>query len=164
MPVTLQGTLTSMTDLNAVVVGVAAFTTAVAGGVYLGFSTMVMPALREASGADAVGTMNRINVRAVRSVFMVAFVGSLLSGVLAGILLLGSLPGADAWLALAGAALAVVAFLITAGVNVPLNNRLASTSDASAFAAFERRWSRANTARGTVSLLGAASFIGALVV
>jgi uncharacterized membrane protein len=153
-----------MADLTGIVVGVAALTTAAAGGVYLGFSTMVMPSLRGASPDDAVGTMNRINVFAVRSVFMVAFLGSLLASVLAAILVLGSFPGLDAVLTLVGAVLAIVAFLVTAAVNVPLNNRLAATTDGRAYAGFEQRWARANTVRGTLSLLGAASFIGALVV
>jgi uncharacterized membrane protein len=153
-----------MADLTGIVVGVAALTTAAAGGVYLGFSTMVMPALREAAPDEAVGTMNRINVFAVRSVFMVAFLGSVLASVLAAILVLGSFPGLDAVLTLAGAVLAIVAFLVTAAVNVPLNNRLAATTEGRAYAGFEQRWTRANTLRGTLSLLGAASFIGALVV
>jgi uncharacterized membrane protein len=153
-----------MTDLTTgIVVGLAALTTAATGGVYLGFSTMVMPALRGSTATDAVGTMNRINVFAVRSVFMVAFLGSALTCIAAAIFVLGSLPRVDAVLALLGALLGFIGFVVTIAVNVPLNNRLAQTSDGQAYAGFEDRWRRANTLRGTLSLLGAASLIGALV-
>ncbi|KRC49772.1 hypothetical protein ASE16_13880 [Leifsonia sp. Root227] len=153
-----------MTDpFLAIVVGIAALTTAAAGGVYLGFSTMVMPALRGADPRDATGTMNRINVFAVRSAFMVVFLGSALASVVAVFAAFPGLPSMEAVLAIVGGVLGVAAFLVTAAVNVPLNNRLAADRDGAGYAAFERRWSRANTARGTLSLLGAVSFIGALV-
>jgi uncharacterized membrane protein len=154
-----------MTDLpTGLLIGAAALTTAAAGGVYLGFSSMVMPALRSARGSDAVATMNRINVRAVRSTFMVAFVGSALTCLGTGIVVLGALPRADAILALIGAVLGLVAFVVTAAVNVPLNNRLATTTDGSTFTAFEQRWRRGNAVRGASSLLGAASLIASLAV
>ena len=78
----------------------------------------------------------------------------------------GDYPAAlDALLALLGAVLGVAGFAITAAVNIPLNNRLAASGDdAAAFAAFERPWRRANSARGAVSLVGAASLVAALAV
>ncbi|WP_348788118.1 anthrone oxygenase family protein [Leifsonia sp. NPDC080035] len=156
-----------MQTATTIVIAIAALTTAAAGGVYLGFSAMVMPALarsRDASAASAA-TMNRINVRAPRSSFMLAFLGSALACLASGVLVLGRLPALDAVLALAGALLGVAGFLITAGVNVPLNNRLAAAGDdAAAFAAFEGPWRRANAARGAASLLGAASLVAAIAV
>ena len=153
-----------MQTLKDVVLILAAITTAAAGGVYLGFSAMVMPALH--GDPLATGVMNRINVRATRSVFMLVFVGSALTCLAAGLLVLGSLPGVDALLAIAGAAAGLVGFVITAAVNVPLNNRLApaSATDASAFASFEGGWRRANAARGWTSIAGAAALAAALVV
>ncbi|MFF1573081.1 DUF1772 domain-containing protein [Leifsonia sp. NPDC058292] len=154
-----------MTDqLIGLLVGLAALTTATAGGVYLGFTSMVMPALRESPEAESVATMNRINVRAVRSTFMIAFVGSALTCLAVAIVVTPALPRLDALFALLGAALGFIAFVVTAAVNVPLNNRLAATKDGRGFADFERRWRRGNSVRGAVSLLGAASLITSLVV
>ena len=58
-----------------------------------------------------------------------------------------------------------VRVVITAAVNVPLNNRLAQAApgDGAAFAAFAKPWRRANSARGAVSLAGAAGLMSALL-
>lgn len=155
-----------MQTATTILIAIAALTTAAAGGVYLGFSALVMPALaRSRDGAGAAAAMNRINVLAPRSSFLLAFLGSALACVAAGVLVLGRLPALDALLALLGAVLGVAGFAITAAVNIPLNNRLAASGDdAAAFAAFERPWRRANSARGAVSLVGAASLVAALAV
>ncbi|WP_314149646.1 anthrone oxygenase family protein [uncultured Leifsonia sp.] len=155
-----------MQTATTILIAIAALTTAAAGGVYLGFSALVMPALaRSRDGAGAAAAMNRINVLAPRSSFLIAFLGSALACVAAGVLVLGRLPALDALLALLGAVLGVAGFAITVAVNIPLNNRLAASGDdAAAFAAFERPWRRANSARGAVSLVGAASLVAALAV
>lgn len=152
-----------MQTATTVFVLLAALATAVAGGVYLGFSAMVMPALRESSGAAE--TMNRIDVRAPRSLFMLPFLGSAATCLVAGILVFGRLPELDAVLVLVGAAAGIAGFLITSAVNVPLNNRLAqSAADAAAYTAFEGRWRSANALRGWVSVGGAAALTAALAV
>ncbi|OJX77113.1 anthrone oxygenase family protein [Leifsonia sp. 71-9] len=150
-----------MDAATSIVTGLAALATAVAGGVYVGFSAMVMPALGDTPPAEAASVMNRINVRAPRSSFLLFFLASPVLAVVAAVLTLGRLPEADAVLALVGAVLAVAAFLITGAVNVPLNNRLARDGD---YAAFAQRWRRANGLRGLVSLAGGAALIGALAV
>lgn len=152
-----------MQTATTILIAIAALTTAAAGGVYLGFGAMVMPALGASS--DAAGTMNRINVLAPRSVFLLAFLGSALACAAAGVLVLGRLPEADAVLALVGAGLGVAGFAITVAVNIPLNNRLAEAGDdAGVFHAVARPWRRANSARGTASLLGAAALVASLAV
>jgi uncharacterized membrane protein len=100
----------------------------------------------------------------VRSTFMVAFIGSALTCLAAAVLVLSALPRLDAVLALLGSVLGLVAFVVTAAVNVPLNNRLAATNDGAAFADVEQRWRRGNSVRGAASLLGAASLIASLAV
>ncbi|MFF2052211.1 anthrone oxygenase family protein [Leifsonia sp. NPDC058194] len=150
-----------MDAATSIVTVLAALATAAVGGVYLGFGAMVMPALGDSPRADAADVMNRINVRAPRSSFVLAFLASPVLAIVAVVLSLGRLPGADALLILIGAVLAVAGFLITGAVNVPLNNRLARDGD---YAAFERRWRRSNGLRGAVSLLGGALLIGALAV
>jgi len=149
--------------LTIVVVLLAAVLTAAVGGVYLGFSAMVMPALH--GQRDAAAVMNQINLRAPRSSFMLVFLGSPVACLAAGILLVGQLPGLPAILALVGAVAGLVGFAVTAAVNVPLNNQLAATdSDPEGFATFEGRWRRANSVRGWISLLGAAMLAAGVVI
>lgn len=150
-----------MDAATSIVTGLAALATAVTGGVYVGFSAMVMPALGDAPPAHASAVMNAVNARAPRSSFLLAFLASPVLAVVAVVLTIGRLPGADALLVLAGAVLAVAAFLITGAVNVPLNNRLARDAD---YAAFAQRWRRANGLRGALSLIGGAALIGALAI
>jgi uncharacterized membrane protein len=149
-----------MQPVTTVVILLAALTTAVTGGVYVAFSAMVMPSLRDSP--DATGTMNRINVRAPRSFFKVAFFGSLLTCLAGGVLVLGELPEPDAVLALVGAVAGVAGFVVTVAVNIPLNNRLAAGTVA--YPAFAARWRRANAWRGLFSLVGATALATALAI
>lgn len=157
-----HGTVVGMPPLTVAAVLLAAMATAAVGGVYLGFSAMVMPALH--GRRDAAAVMNLINVRAPRSAFMIAFLASPIACLVSGFLVLAELPGVGGILALAGAAAGVVGFAITAAVNVPLNNQLATAgADDAAFAAFEGRWRRANAVRAAVSFVGAALLAAGLV-
>jgi len=142
-----------MRTVETVVALLAVVTTAGAGGVYLGFSAMVMPALH--GSRAAADTMNSINERATRSAFMIVFLGSLVTCVIAGALAVFRLPQPSAALVLTGAVGGFVAFVITAAVNVPLNNRLAGESTGDAYTRFEGDWRRANAWRGVISLAGA---------
>ena len=157
-----------MQTATAIWIVLAALSTAVVGGVYLGFSAMVMPAFD--GDARSTGVMNRINVLAPRSPFILAFlVSALACGVSSVLVLVDLMAGATAaWAALvavAGAVLGLAGFVITAAVNVPLNNRLAEAApgDDAAFAAFEKPWRKANSARGAVSLAGAAALMTSLL-
>ena len=49
---------------------------AVAGGFYLAFSLVVMPALRRRPARDAIATMVSINEKALRPPFMILFFGT----------------------------------------------------------------------------------------
>lgn len=153
-----------MDTITTLVVLLATLTTAATGGAYLAFSAMVMPALHQLPAATE--TMNRINRRAPRSSFIAVFLGSAALCAVAIVLVFGRLPAPEAVLALAGGIAGVAGFVLTATVNVPLNNHLAAAAgtDASAFSAFEARWRRANTARCVLSLAGAAALGAALVV
>lgn len=142
-----------MRIVEAVAALLAVVTTAGAGGVYLGFSAMVMPALH--GSRAAAPTMNLINERATRSSFMVVFLGSVVTCVVAGALAATRLPQLGAVLTLVGAVAGVVAFAVTAAVNVPLNNRLAAAPTDDGYALFEQGWRRANAWRGAVSFAGA---------
>lgn len=132
------------------------------GGVYVAFSSMVMPALNSRPGSEAIGAMQRINVQAVRPPFMVLFFGGAAASVVAG--LTAGTTDTYGLVRLAGAVLSLASFGVTAAVNVPLNNRLARVAGAGdlAWQAFEQPWTRANTVRGVLALAGAAALAGSL--
>lgn len=105
----------------------AACGAAVTGGVYLAFSAMVMPALRSRPAADAIATMQQVNLAAVRPPFMVVFFGAAASAVVVvvvevvrargdGAVGLGTVVG------VAGAALSLAGFVVTVTYNVPRND------------------------------------------
>jgi len=131
--------------------------TMINAGIYVAFSSFVLPALRTLPAADAVRAMQRVNEKAPRSAFMVPFVGSALGGAAIIVAVLVSHP-AGLWWLIAGAIAALLAFFLTAGVNVPLNNALAAASDANASEAwrrFDRPWAASNHLRGLVSVVSA---------
>ena len=151
----------------------AACGAALAGGVYLAFSAMVMPALRSRPAADAIVTMQHVNVAAVRAPFMVVFVGGAAAAVAvvvvevvraraAGSVGLGTVVG------VAGAALALGGFLVTVAYNVPRNDLVAaldpvSVADQARWLTLAREWTAANGLRGGLSVLGA-GLLGARVL
>lgn len=123
-----------------------------AGGALFSFSTFVMPALKDLPTSTAVHAMQAINTRAPRSLLMLPLLGSPALGALVGGLTLADrLPG-DRRLLLAGAALSVAAFAVTATFHVPRNNRLAaldhgSTAAADYWAVYLPTWTRMNHVR-----------------
>lgn len=141
----------------------AAVAAGATGGVYIAFSTMVMPALNARAAGEAIGTMQRINVLAVRPPFMALFFGGAVASVVAGATAVaGEAPNL---VRLAGVALSLASFGLTVAVNVPLNNALArvpGSGDQNAWQAFEGSWTRANTVRGVLALAGAAALTGSL--
>ncbi|MEV5052929.1 anthrone oxygenase family protein [Arthrobacter sp. LAR12-1-1.1] len=164
---------------------VAAVGAGAAGGVYLAFSAMVMPALNSRPAGEAVATMQRINEMAVRPPFMTVFFGGALASAVVAVSSItagtvaqeGPLRVAGAGLALAGVAVtigfnvprnnALAGVAVTIGFNVPRNNALARIDAAGAGAAdswrtFERAWNRANTVRCALSIAGAAALAASL--
>ena len=128
--------------MRAVLVVVATGATGLLAGTYLAFAVAVMPALRQLDDTTFVEVMRRINVVIVNPVFLALFLGSPLLVALAAAL--G--PQRGWWLVAAGAAVATL--LLTVAVNVPLNDRLAATTDpAAARRAFESTWNLAHLVR-----------------
>lgn len=143
----------------------AATLTALASGLYLAFTTMVMPALNQSAPAHAVDVMRKVNVWAVRPPFMVIFFGSAMTALATGIGQLVGVDGREASIpALIGAVLALLSFGVTVVRNIPLNNQLARTDDSDRSAArkweaFSGPWSAANLIRallGTVATIALA--------
>ncbi|WP_425861183.1 DUF1772 domain-containing protein [Arthrobacter sp. TWP1-1] len=143
---------------------IAAITTAsvvctgLAGGVYLAFSAIVMPALRTHPAKDAIATMQRINVSAIRPPFMIVFFGgAVTSGALAIMELASGTLNVQSIARIAGAVLALSSFGITVLRNVPLNNALAAmssggTDSQAAWTRFDGPWSTANLIRGIAAV------------
>jgi uncharacterized membrane protein len=146
------------------VLGAAALAMGLIAGVFYSYSSSVMLGLARTDDRTFVEVMQRINRAIVNPVFMPVFVGALALPAIAAVLQrrLG-LRDAFRW-TVAGLALHAVAFIITSGVNVPLNDELARATDAGAAReAFEDPWVRANGLRAVASTLAFACLVRALV-
>lgn len=146
-------------DIVTIAAGV---TGALISGIFFGFSVAVNPGLHALSDGEYLRAMRSINRKILNPVFLLTFVGSAILIVLAAVMAAGE-PGF--WLLVTAAALYVVGlFFVTAGGNVPLNNRLeafdADTAGEAALAEargwFERPWNRLHTVR---TLAGVAATI-----
>ncbi|MFF5229415.1 DUF1772 domain-containing protein [Dactylosporangium sp. NPDC000521] len=146
-----------MEQLRSVVLATATLLAGLSAGVFFAYSTSVMPALGRVEDRTFVEVMQKINTAILNGWFLTAYVGALLAAIAAVLLHLGGshrpmLP----WL-IAATLLYAVVFIVTAAVNVPLNDQLDAaglTDPAAARAAFEASWNRWNTVR-TVSSAGA---------
>ena len=155
-----------MTALGTALTVAAAVSAGTAGGVYLTFSTMIMPSLRKRPAAEAVATMQRINEMAEKPPFMIVFFGgaATAAAVIFTQLVTEEPPNSDPS-RLIGAGLALASFLTTLALNVPRNNALVRNSTnhpATAWHAFDPVWSHANHARGALAILGSAALTASL--
>jgi uncharacterized membrane protein len=123
---------------------IAATASGLMAGLFLAFSTAVMPGLADLSAEQARGAMRRINARIQNPVFLLVFAGNV---VLCGIeVFQGRIVG--------GLLYVVGSFLLTMFVNVPMNNRLERTDDAY-WPEYLRRWTIWNHVRGLACLASA---------
>ncbi|WP_158252517.1 DUF1772 domain-containing protein [Cryobacterium sp. Y57] len=159
-----------MTELfGTAVTAAAAVGAGITGGVYFTFTTIVFPALRLRSAPEAVAVMQRVNEKAVRAPFMIVFFGGALAACAAAVTALLQDAGAGMVpVRVIGAGLTVASFITTILFNVPRNNALArirpSNGDsADAWRSFDAGWSRANTTRATLAILGSAFLASSLV-
>lgn len=160
------------TTLRRLVLGAAAVTTGLMAGSFYVFSCAVMPALGRSDDRTFIEVMRNINDVIENPVFFAGFFGALLLTAAAAWQQRRS-PGPRGWILAALAAYAV-AFLITSGVNVPLNNALADAGDPARIAdpaavrdRFEDAWVTWNIVRAllctaALALLLRASSPGAL--
>lgn len=134
-------------------------------GVFFTFSAFVMKALGKIAPPEAISAMQSINVYAVKSWFLPAFMGSAVLCLAVAGLTLGKLDLPAARLVLAGAVIHFVGcFLVTIVFNAPMNNTLAAVSPASPAAAgtwsdYLARWTMWNHVRTLSSLLATALLI-----
>lgn len=159
-----------MTDAFLIATVAASVATGCVGGAFYGFSTIVMPGLARLPAAQAVATMQAINVAAVRVPFMIAFMGTALLSIALGVRGIATLGEPDALLLVVASALYLVgSFGVTIAANVPINNAV-DRADATApetaelWARLSARWTRLNHLRTVAALAAAAVFAVAATV
>jgi uncharacterized membrane protein len=148
----------------------ATITTGLMAGLFAAFAYAVMPGLRDASDRTFIEAMQRINTAILNGWFMTCFVGALLLAIAAVALHVpksghSALPWIIAALVLYG-----VTFMITGGVNVPLNNALAHAGKPghphhleAVRMAFESKWVTWNIVRAVTNVLAFGALAWALV-
>ncbi len=128
VPAAIDRVVSTLTVTSAVGAGLTA-------GLLFAFSTSVMPALRAQPAASAIATMQSANVTILNPLFLLLFVGTTASCVL----LACTAPfahTAGSLLRVVGAVLFIVGIVVvTAAVNVPMNNALAALEPSSPSAA-----------------------------
>lgn len=151
----------ALTFLSALGAGLVA-------GIFFAFSAFIMNALGRLPPAGGISAMQSINVAVLNPVFFAAFFGTAAASLALAIAALVGWSDARAPYLLAGSLLYLVGtILVTIVFNVPLNNRLASLTPASAEGAamwmrYLSPWTAWNHVRTAASLAAAASFIMAL--
>ncbi|MEU2255957.1 anthrone oxygenase family protein [Nocardia xishanensis] len=147
----------------------AVLATGLTAGVFYAYAISVMPALNRSDDRTIVDVMQKINVVIINPWFMIAFLGAVGFAVLAAVLHLGKEHRATLiWIGIA-LALNVIAFAVTAGFNVPLNDQLAAAGDpaqiadmAAVRADYESAWVRYNVIRAVVHTMAFLVLCGAM--
>jgi uncharacterized membrane protein len=147
--------------VNTLLPLIAGTGSAVAGGFYLAFSAVVIPALRRQPATEAIATMVSINRKAVRPPFMIVFFGTAAAcGAVA--VAAATDPLAQSPVRVAGAAAYLAGWASTILVNVPLNNRLDRGGDGRPdpqWHSFQQSWIPANHIRAALSVAGAVGML-----
>ncbi|MFD3507174.1 DUF1772 domain-containing protein [Nocardia sp. NPDC058666] len=149
----------------------ALLSTGLVAGVFFAYAISVMPALARTSDRTLIEVMQKVNIVILNPWFMFAFMGTVGFTALAAVLHLGSDQRATLiWIGVA-VALNVIAFAVTAGMNVPLNEALdaagdpSSMADAAAVRAnYEAAWVRWNIVRAVLNTAAFAVLCGAMFV
>ncbi|MFC4334681.1 anthrone oxygenase family protein [Salininema proteolyticum] len=136
------------------------------------YAHAIMPGLRSCDDRTLVGMMVHANREILNGWFISGFLGTAVFSLAAAILGVTASGGAVLAWTLVGAAGALSMVVITAAVNVPLNNELddvdvetaSETGLAEARRRFEARWTKWNTVRAFSAFIGFAAFAVALAV
>ncbi|MFJ1758094.1 DUF1772 domain-containing protein [Kitasatospora sp. NPDC088134] len=143
-----------MAVLRTVTLIGAVLSAGLSAGLFYSYACSVMPGLARVDDRAFVAAMQRINVAVLNGWFLLSFLGALVLIAAAGLLQWrGGDRTALLWIG-AAAVLYTVVLVVTAAVNVPLNDRLAAAGDpadltdpAAVRAAFEHTWVRWNLVR-----------------
>jgi uncharacterized membrane protein len=154
--------MTNSASWVAVTTIAATITTGVMAGIYVAFSSAVMPGLRHTDDRTMVVAMRSINANLQLPWFPPAFGGPVAFGAAALVIAVSS-GHAARWWVLGATALYALTLVVTFAVNVPLNRALTRTEPVErARAKFERRWSRWNAIRAVVCAASFAVWLGAV--
>ncbi|MGX1779367.1 anthrone oxygenase family protein [Nocardia brasiliensis] len=160
-----------MTAARLIALVVATLATGLIAGLFYGYANSVMPALNRTDDRTMIDVMQKINVVIINPVFMIGFLGTVGFSILAALLHLGKEQRTVLlWIGV-GLVINVIAFAVTSGLNVPLNNQLAAAGDVSQIADlaavradFESVWVRWNIVRAVLHTLAFLVLCGALFV
>jgi uncharacterized membrane protein len=160
-----------MKTLQLVTLLAAILASGLMAGLFVGFAYSVMPGLGRSSDRTMIEAMQNINQAIVNGWFLLLFLGPIPLLILAAVLAWrGQGRPALPWI-LAALALYLIAFLITSGVNVPLNDQLAEVGnprhihDLEAIrSGFESKWVTWNIARGVLHTVAFGCLAWALVI
>lgn len=141
---------------------------AVMGGVFYGFSVLVMKGLAKVPAPEAIRVMQSINRSALTPAFMSVFMGTTLASAALLVWSFVSWDGAYSGYVVAGSALYLVgSFTLTAGYHVPRNEALDKADPAQAqvlWQSYLPDWTRMNHVRGLASAAAGGLLIAALAV
>jgi uncharacterized membrane protein len=152
----------SVSGLNYALTLVTALGCGTIAGVFFAFSTFVMKALARLSPEQGIAAMQSINVLAVNSWFLAAFIGT------AALCVVSMVAAAVQWnepfalfMFLGGLAYIAGCFLVTVFFNVPMNNALAALpatapDRVARWTAYLANWTTWNHVRTVASLVAAA--------
>lgn len=160
----------SADSLFRVLLIMATFLTSISAGLLYTFAVVVMPGIGALDDREFISAFQEIDgvIQNNQPLFMLVWIGSLLSLLAAVVVGLGRLDGVDRLLMVVASLAYVVGVQVpTIRVNVPLNNQLQSLDvDAmsesewrSSREAFEPRWNRWNTIRTAIASLTSALLI-----
>jgi uncharacterized membrane protein len=129
-------------------------------GVFFTYSNSVVPGLDQVDAEQAVAAMRRINIVIVNPIFLLSFIGPVITGAVTGFLLLGLDEGTAALLFFSAAVVYLVGgIILTGAVNIPLNNALENSSSTDwpqRWADFSPRWKKFNHVRAILSMVSLA--------
>lgn len=136
-------------ELTTLGTTVAAVGSGLAGGVFLGFSSFVMSALRRLPPAEGIAAMQSINRQAPTPAFMALLFGTAALSAGLGVHSVTHSDEPQAPWVTAGTISYLAAIAITAAFHVPRNNRLATFVPASAdgaryWATYVSQWTTGN--------------------
>jgi uncharacterized membrane protein len=152
----------SISGLNYALTLVTALGCGIIAGVFFGFSTFIMKALARLPPEGGIAAMQSVNVLAVNSWFLAAFLGTAALCVVTMVAAVVQLNEPFAlFLLLGGLAYLLGCFLVTVVFNVPMNNALAalpvaSPDRAARWTAYLANWTTWNHVRTAASLAAAA--------
>jgi uncharacterized membrane protein len=151
-----------MTDLLFVSLRVVAIIgCALMAGLYFAFSNTIMPTLAKLEPSEGILVMQTINRTILNPLFLLLFVGTAIACVVLVMFSLGKLSAINVTLLILGAVIYILgSFIVTAMVNVPLNDTLATLAANAAaspdfWANYLQNWTTWNHVRTVASVTAA---------